>query len=145
VIQHLFKPSLHPPDGSGGEGVTDIISYGCTSAGQVPAHSWKKELPKLAALFLLAEEEGFEPSSPVKVARFPVVCARPTTRLLHRLSLIVLYTYCASDARYKLYLKGKMAEREGFEPSRRMTRLTVFETASFGHSDTSPRHHHLHV
>lgn len=31
-----------------------------------------------------------------------------------------------------------MAEREGFEPSRRTIRLTVFETASFGRSDTSP-------
>lgn len=42
----------------------------------------QKEQPHKAALFAVAEEEGFEPSSPVKVARFPVVCARPTTRLL---------------------------------------------------------------
>src|SRR5690606_5861100 len=34
---------------------------------------------------------------------------------------------------------GMLAEGEGFEPSRQETRLAVFETASFGHSDTPPR------
>ncbi len=34
---------------------------------------------------------------------------------------------------------GKLAERVGFEPTVRLTRTTVFETASLNRSDISPR------
>ena len=35
--------------------------------------------------------------------------------------------------------RQKMAEREGFEPSERGHRSTVFKTAAFNHSATSPK------
>src|SRR5690606_26782448 len=62
----------------------------------------------------LAEEEGFEPSSPFRVARFPVVCARP--------------------------LRDSSEWRRGrdLNPRDALRRLTVCETASFGPSDPPP-------
>ncbi len=105
---------------------------------------------------IMAERVGFEPTEPVKgsqhfqCCQFNHSCTFPKLKIFNRIRLILnsdVDAFSQIGRCFLVILSKKhrrcnwlidMAERVGFEPTVPVKGTTIFETARFNHSRTSP-------